>query len=582
MSTPSPILKRPKLEQRNNDDDNEASLNQKSNENNGREEEEDSIEEQKVAFIALIEHRSHEVQHLKQRLSYYKTQLVEAEKRLEDSQTKLARLSGRSNASVANKPSVENGIKKVKMERKSPSPVRLNEASSSSQPQSRTELVIPAVNPKVPQTVKSVGSGARISCGSSAHLSSLAPSNGVVNVKVEKPYSAANVKVEKSNSAVKVKMEKCHRSSSDVEVVEIQDRGNKRKIEQKEHKELIPLVSRSSAPCTVHCHTSNHISSQHKRKLRSVAVCPVNDQLFVSSALDGMINLWQLQARGSGASLLSTTDSVSPVQRRWPEDIAWHPLGNSLFSAYTADSGDAQISVLNLNKTQGRARVTFLEDKPHIKGIINGIEFMPWENTCFVTGGSDHGVVLWNEKDEENSWKPKALHRNMHSSAVMGVAGMQQKQIVLSAGADKRIVGFDVQVGRADFKHQLDSRCMSVLPNPCDFNLFMVQTGTLGKQLRLFDIRLRQTEIHSFGFKQESSDSQSALINQAWSPDGLYLTSGSVDPVIHVFDIRYNYHKPSQSIKAHQKRVFKAVWHYSLPLLISISSDLHIGLHKII
>jgi hypothetical protein len=55
----------------------------------------------------------------------------------------------------------------------------------------------------------------------------------------------------------------------------------------------------------------------------------------------------------SGASLLSTTDSVSPVQRRWPEDIAWHPLGNSLFSAYTADSGDAQISVLNLNKTQG-------------------------------------------------------------------------------------------------------------------------------------------------------------------------------------------------------------------------------------
>jgi WD40 repeat protein len=118
-----------------------------------------------------------------------------------------------------------------------------------------------------------------------------------------------------------------------------------------------------------------------------------------------------------------------------------------------------------------------LDDKPHIKGTINSIEFMPWENTCFVTGCSDHGVVLWNEKDDENLWKPKILHRNLHSSAVMGVAGMQQKQIVLSAGADKRIVGFDVQVGRADFKHQLDSRCMSVLPNPCDFNLFMVQTG---------------------------------------------------------------------------------------------------------
>lgn len=102
---------------------------------------------------------------------------------------------------------------------------------------------------------------------------------------------------------------------------------------------------------------------------------------------------------------------------------------------------------------------------------------MPWEDVCFITGGSDHAVVLWNEKGADNVWKPKTLHRNMHSSAVMGVAGMQQKQIVLSAGADRRIIGFDVNVGRADFKHQIESKCMSIIPNPCDFNLFMVQAG---------------------------------------------------------------------------------------------------------
>lgn len=101
------------------------------------------------------------------------------------------------------------------------------------------------------------------------------------------------------------------------------------------------------------------------------------------------------------------------------------------------------------------------------------------------------------------------------------------------------------------------------------------------RQLRLLDVRERQTVIHSFGWKQESTESQSALINQAWSPDGLYITSGSADPVIHIFDIRYNAHKPSQSIRAHHKRVFKAAWHHSLPLLISTSSDLNIGVHKI-
>ncbi|KAF2311636.1 hypothetical protein GH714_025409 [Hevea brasiliensis] len=481
-----------------------------------------------------------------------------AEKRLHETEARLARLRGQSNA-ISSKASLGNGTKSAKMECRSTSPIHAIQSASRSQPQSRNEGLFPAANPSTSQSIKLAGSSAKVFVRSGSQSLPSTPTDTLPKLKAEKSYM----------------------SSLDEEVVEIQDRGTKRKLEQKEHKELIPLIRSGSSPCTIHCHTSNLISSQHKRKLRSLVFCPVNDQLFVTSALDGVVNLWQVQSRGSGASLLSSTDCMSPKHRRWPEDIAWHPLGNSIFCTYSADGGDSQILILNLNKTQARARVTYLDDKPHVKGIINSIIFMPWKSACFATGGSDHAVILWNEKDTENLWKPKPLHRNLHSSAVMGVAGLQQKHIVLSAGADKRIIGFNVQVGRADFKHQLDNKCMSVLPNPCDFNLFMVQTGTPEKQLRLFDIRLRQTELHSFGFKQESSDSQSALINQAWSPDGLYLTSGSVDPMIHIFDIRYNSHKPSQSVRAHQKRVFKAVWHYSHPLLISISSDLHIGLHKI-
>lgn len=45
-------------------------------------------------------------------------------------------------------------------------------------------------------------------------------------------------------------------------------------------------------------------------------------------------------------------------------------------------------------------------------------------------------------------------------------------------------------------------------------------------------------------------------------------------------DFRYKGQRPSQSLEVHSKRVFKAAWHSSLPLLISISSDHHIGMHK--
>ncbi|KAE8675535.1 Nucleotide binding protein, putative isoform 2 [Hibiscus syriacus] len=604
------------------------------------EEDENSILEQEEALVALIEHRTKEVQHLRQRISYYQFQLAEAEERLQDSQSKLAHLRGRhilssSNASLA--------TKRVKVEQGIASPEHID--GNYEILQSRIKLVIPSVIPKTSQPIKPEGLVAK----STIALEETNASNRAVKVKVEEsdrsstdmevvevidrgtkrkleqkehkelitlvescssptligPYpnssniipsqhkrKLSSIKPEglvakttialeetaASNRAVKVKAEESDISSIDMEVVEIKDRGTERKLEQKEHKELITLVESRTSPTLIGPYSSNVIPSQHKRKLRSLSMCPVNDQLFVTSALDGLVNLWKIQGRGSSASLLSTTNCVSSGARRWPEDIAWHPHGNSLFSVYTADAGDSQISVLNLNK-KGRPHVTFLEDKPHVKGIINNIAFMPWKQTCFGTGGSDHAVVLWSER-YENVWKPKTLHRNLHSSAVMGVAGMQQKQIVLSAGADKRIIGFDVVTGSADFKHQMESKCMSVLPNPCDFNLFMVQTGVHERQIRLYDVRAMYAELHSLGWKQESSESHSALINQAWSPDGLYLSSGSADPVIHIFDIRYNACRPSQSIRAHQKRVFKAVWHNSLPLLISISSDLQIGLHK--
>lgn len=118
----------------------------------------------------------------------------------------------------------------------------------------------------------------------------------------------------------------------------------------------------------------------------------------------------------------------------------------------------------------------FLEDKPHSKGLINRIMFTPWDDPCFITGGSDHAVVLWRDQGENNAWKPTLLHRDLHSSAVMGVAGMRHNNLVLSCGDDRRFVGFDAREEKVTFKHRLDNRCTSILPNPRDVNLVMVHT----------------------------------------------------------------------------------------------------------
>lgn len=514
------------------------------------------IREQEHAFVRLVEERRSQVRRIEDQSRDIQAQLVEAQRKLAEAEAQLASLrdrnslNGYSGGSLATpledepvKVKVEPGGGKNYEEKK-----HVNESHSSRKP------VL-------------VNSGSR-------------PNGGFVN---DTRVSSAVTKTIDSNSGVSKS------SFSDPTAVHVKsESGSSSAInpenkasgsDPKEHADLVLHVGGSMAPSFLNVLHHRYFPSQHKRKLRSLTINsnPTSDQMFATSALDGVINAWKVQDKGEGISLVGSVHCLSSGQRRWPEELTWHPSGESIFACYSADGKDDQVAIIN---PSFNGKIIFLKDKPHEKGIINSLVFLPWkERTFFATGGCDHGVVLWKEGGDH--WKAETLHRSLHSSAVMGAAGMQHKPLIVSVGLDKRIVGFDTDHGREDFRYQLDSKALGILPNPVDQNLYMVQTGTPGQQLRLFDVRMQRAELYAFGWRQESTESQSALINQSWSSDGFYIASGSADPKIHVFDIRYNSKEPSQSIKAHQKRVFKAVWHNTLPLLISISSDLNIGLLKL-
>lgn len=104
-------------------------------------------------------------------------QVQEAEKKLLDSQVQLGRLRSKDNA-VSSRNSLDNESRKVKVERRSTSPLRLP---------SRPELLIPAVNPKASQPLKLADAGTQ-------------------------------------------SRERSHGNSSERETVEVQDRGIKRKF----------------------------------------------------------------------------------------------------------------------------------------------------------------------------------------------------------------------------------------------------------------------------------------------------------------------------------------------------------------
>ena len=56
-----------------------------------------------------------------------------------------------------------------------------------------------------------------------------------------------------------------------------------------------------------------------------------------------------------GLNLSHTVDCISPGQRRWPEDLAWHPHGESLFAVYTADGGP-QLGIIKTSKAVSSTR----------------------------------------------------------------------------------------------------------------------------------------------------------------------------------------------------------------------------------
>lgn len=141
-------------------------------------------------------------------------QLDEAEKRLQDSESKLARLRGQT---VSSRSTLDDGIKTLKTERRSNSPIDRNEGSTKNRHQSKPELLIPSLNPKISQPVLLPKSSSKASITSSSEATP-----GVHNSPITGGSSRG--KSDKSQS---------NRLSSEQQKTEVKEKGTKRKFGKK-------------------------------------------------------------------------------------------------------------------------------------------------------------------------------------------------------------------------------------------------------------------------------------------------------------------------------------------------------------
>lgn len=113
---------------------------------------------------------------------------------MQDTQSQLARLRRRAKGLSSSEKS-NDGLKRVKVERRSASPVQTR-GGSDGRPQAKPELLIPSVNPRISQPVMLAGSGGKSSIGSDAQVGPLmsTQSSGNPKVKSEKPHKTSSAK----------------------------------------------------------------------------------------------------------------------------------------------------------------------------------------------------------------------------------------------------------------------------------------------------------------------------------------------------------------------------------------------------
>ncbi|KAG5014410.1 hypothetical protein JHK82_020097 [Glycine max] len=110
------------------------------------------------------------------------------------------------------------------------------------------------------------------------------------------PYKTAFKTEHDQNAVVNTTSREEHEEAL---VALVEHRTREVKNGRKELEELFPLICKSSSPGSVFCQKlSSQLPSLHKKRVRRIAVCPVNDHRFVTSALDGVVNLWEVHSSG--------------------------------------------------------------------------------------------------------------------------------------------------------------------------------------------------------------------------------------------------------------------------------------------
>ncbi|KAI8581645.1 hypothetical protein K450DRAFT_230506 [Umbelopsis ramanniana AG] len=310
------------------------------------------------------------------------------------------------------------------------------------------------------------------------------------------------------------------------------------------------------------------------------------NHLMVSSCLGGSVYLWNSKKR----TIVNTIDKSRLNIETWAEDLCWVTPDTLAVPVAHKDGihhSQSQMLLMNLkDDIEYNTDVQSLAPRPHLKGVtaIGSIKYSEDSDgqvsSMFVTGGNDHGLMLWeiNKASAASQYQHPSVTpiNSRHTSKVLSLHYHDLSQTLYSGGADCKLTWYNLALGNSGSEFKIGERINHILSNPVNPHLLMLCMATRTNQFRLYDLRVPQDSGLDLMFGCTEPDNVSRYLRPDWKPDSWTVASGNMqDHKIHIWDLRYKdvaKGGPSYSWDGHSNKVLRTLF---IPgnTMVSIGTD---------
>lgn len=247
-------------------------------------------------------------------------------------------------------------------------------------------------------------------------------------------------------------------------------------------------------------------------------------------------------------------------------EVKWIPSTNHIISA----SADKTLALWDANKGERIRRYT------EHTAVVNACASAKEYPTIFASGSDDCTAVVWDIRHK------RAIQSLYHDYQVTCVSLSHDGQFLFSGGIDNIIRRYDLRKGDSNPDLILKGHSDTITGLAISPDGTRILSNAMDSSLLCWDIRPFVADGSSrilVTYQGATHGAEKNLLRCGWSPDQNFVTCGSADRMVHIWDALSA--KQLYYLPGHKGSVNDVIFHPKEPVIASCSTDKQIFLGEL-